>query len=71
MSLIHGQLCVKISLWEVLKMPRKNINTTIDEDLYTEIRILAIKLKTNANDLIEEGMKYIIEKYTNQDNKAQ
>ena len=52
-------------------MPRKNINTTIDEDLYTEIRILAIKLKTNANDLIEEGMKYIIEKYTNQDNKAQ
>ncbi|MBZ4647256.1 MAG: hypothetical protein JG777_2745, partial [Clostridia bacterium] len=24
----------------------------------------AIKLKVNANDLIEEGMKYVIEKYT-------
>jgi hypothetical protein len=28
-------------------MARKNINTTIDEDLYTEIKILAIKLKVN------------------------
>ncbi len=26
-------------------MARKNINTTIDEDLYTEIKILAIKQK--------------------------
>lgn len=52
-------------------MPRKNINTTLDEDLYTEIKILAIKLKTNANDLIEEGMMYVIEKYKNQDNKPQ
>jgi len=52
-------------------MARKNINTTLNEDLYTEIKILAIKLKTNANDLIEEGMKYVIEKYKNQDNKSQ
>ena len=52
-------------------MARKNINTTIDEDLYTEIKILAIKQKTNANDLIEEGMKYVIEKYTNQENEPQ
>ncbi|ARE89774.1 hypothetical protein [Clostridium formicaceticum] len=52
-------------------MARKNINTTIDEDLYTEIKILAIKLKTNANDLIEEGMKYVIEKHKNQDDKSQ
>lgn len=47
-------------------MARKNINTTLDEDLYTELKILAIKLKTNANDLIEEGMKYVIEKYKQQ-----
>ncbi len=46
-------------------MARKNINTTLDEDLYIEIKILAIKLKTNANDLIEEGMKYVLEKYAN------
>jgi hypothetical protein len=52
-------------------MARKNINTTLDEDLYTEIKILAIKLRTNANDLIEEGMKYVIEKYSNQDNESQ
>uniref|UniRef100_UPI001FDF316D ribbon-helix-helix domain-containing protein n=1 Tax=Clostridiisalibacter paucivorans TaxID=408753 RepID=UPI001FDF316D len=52
------------------KMPRKNINTTLDEDLYTEIKILAIKLKTNANDLIEEGMKHVIEKYEEQNNKS-
>ena len=52
-------------------MARKNINTTIDEDLYTEIKILAIKSKVNANDLIEEGMKYVLEKYKNKDNKSQ
>ena len=43
-------------------MARKNINTTIDEDLYLEIRMLALKLKVNGNDLIEEGMKLIIER---------
>jgi hypothetical protein len=45
-------------------MARKNINTTIDEELYMELKILAIKLKSNANDLIEEGMSYVIKKYT-------
>ncbi|MDY7062004.1 MAG: hypothetical protein SO136_03705 [Sarcina ventriculi] len=43
-------------------MGRKNINTTIDEDLYLEIRMLALKLKVNANDLIEEGMRFILER---------
>lgn|GEM_PF-2129881 len=43
---------------------RKNINTTIDEDLYQETRILALRFKKNANDFIEEGMRYINEKYT-------
>ncbi len=51
-------------------MARKNINTTLDEDLYIEIKILAIKLKTNANDLIEEGMRYIIEKNKDKNNKS-
>ena len=51
-------------------MARKNINTTLDEKLYTEIKILAIKLKTNANDLIEEGMKHIIEKHQDKINKS-
>ena len=43
-------------------MARKNINTTLDEELYKSIRILALKKGVNANDLIEEGMKLIIER---------
>lgn len=43
-------------------MARKNINTTIDDDLYKEIRILAFKKGVNSNDLIEEGMRYILER---------
>jgi hypothetical protein len=50
-------------------MSRISVNTTLDADLYSEIKILALKLsaekqiKINANDLIEEGMKLIIDKY--------
>ncbi|HOJ09770.1 MAG TPA: hypothetical protein PK733_04155 [Clostridiales bacterium] len=46
---------------------RKNINTTINEELYKEVRILAIKLGLNTNDLIEEGMRYILNKYKEKD----
>lgn len=46
-------------------MARKNKNTTLDEDLYKQIQILAVINNKNANDLIEEGMRYIIEKYKN------
>ena len=47
---------------------RKSINTTIDEELYFKIQMLATKLtferkkKVCANDLIEEGMQYIIDR---------
>lgn len=44
-------------------MARKNINTTLDEELYKKIKVLAIKLDKNANDLLEEGMEYILDKY--------
>ncbi|WP_139209551.1 hypothetical protein [Clostridium uliginosum] len=36
-----------------------------------DIRILALQKGTNANDLIEEGMKYVIEKYLKQNNESQ
>lgn len=49
-------------------MSRKNINTTLAEDLYKKIKVLAIKLDKNANDLIEEGMEYILNKYENKNN---
>lgn len=51
------------------KLARKNINTTIDEELYKSIRILALKKGVNANDLIEEGMRYILER-ENKENKS-
>ena len=51
-------------------MKRKNINTTIDEDLYKQVRILSIKLNTNTNDLLEEGIRYILDKYKNDENKS-
>lgn len=57
-------------------MARKSINTTLDNDLYSKIQILALKvsakkqIKINANDLIEEGMKLIIDKYEGNENKA-
>ena len=44
-------------------MARKSVNTTIDEKLYKQIRMLALELNKNANDLMEEGMYYILEKY--------
>lgn len=49
-------------------MTRKNVNTTLDEDLYKKIKVLAIDLDKNANDLIEEGMEYVLNKYENKDN---
>ncbi len=57
-------------------MSRKSINTTLDNDLYSKIQILALKVsaekqvRINANDLIEEGMKLIIDKYHGNKNKA-
>lgn len=48
-------------------MTRKNVNTTIDEDLYLEIRMLTLKLKSNANDLIEEVIRLILERENKKD----
>lgn len=52
------------------KKTRKAVNTTLDKDLYNKVQILAFKLsaergiKINANDLLEEGMKLILNKYS-------
>ena len=46
---------------------KKNVNTTLDEELYKNIRILALQKGINANDLIEEGMKLIIERENKKD----
>lgn len=41
---------------------RRNIHTRIDKDLYLEIQMLALKEGLKANDLIEEGLKLVLEK---------
>lgn len=48
-------------------MSRKAVNTTLNEKLYQKIRILALKKGCNANDLMEEGMKMVLNKYENQE----
>lgn len=50
---------------------RKAFNNTIDIDLYTELKILALKLGCNANDLLEEGMRMVLEKYGKLDQDKQ
>jgi len=44
-------------------MPRKHFTTSIDDKLLKEIKKLAIDLDCNANDLLEEGIKFILKKY--------
>jgi len=44
-------------------MPRKHFTTSIDEKLLKEIKKLAIDLDRTVNDLLEEGIKYLLKKY--------
>jgi len=46
---------------------RKMYNTTLDVDLLREIKILAAKLDLRQNDLMEEAIRDLIEKYKHQD----
>ena len=42
---------------------RKMYNTTIDSDLIKEIKILAARLDKRQNDLLEEAIQDLLEKY--------
>ena len=44
-------------------MKRKQFTTTIKEDALKEIKKLAIDLNCTVNDLLEEGIKYLLKKY--------
>jgi NRPS condensation-like uncharacterized protein len=46
-------------------MGRKAINTTIDEEIMRRIKFLALEKDCKINDLIEEGLLIILEKYEN------
>lgn len=52
----------RITMKNAKKSNRKDVNTTLDKDLYANIKMLAIRLGVCANDLIEEGMRYVLEK---------
>lgn len=49
----------------MLSMARKNMTTSIENDLQKEIKKLAIDLERPFNDLIEEALRDILEKYKN------
>ena len=44
-------------------MPRKHFTTSLDEKLLKEIKKLAIDLDRSVNDLLEEGIKYLLKKH--------
>ena len=46
---------------------RKMYNTTLDFDLLREIKILAAQLDLRQNDLLEEAIRDLIEKYKHED----
>ena len=46
---------------------RKMYNTTLDSDLIKEIRILAAQLEKRQNDLLEEAIQDLLEKYNNKE----
>ncbi len=46
---------------------RRMYNTTLDTDLIKEIKILAAQLDKRQNDLLEEAIKDLLEKYRHQD----
>ena len=46
---------------------RRMYNTTLDTDLIKEIKILAAQLDKRQNDILEEAIKDLLEKYRYQD----
>ncbi|MDR4485316.1 MAG: hypothetical protein R3B95_19295 [Nitrospirales bacterium] len=42
---------------------RKVYGMRVEKALYQEIQHLAIDLEKNANDLLEEGMRLVLQKY--------
>jgi predicted transcriptional regulator len=49
---------------------RKMYNTTIDTDLIKEIKILAARFDKRQNDLLEEAIQDLLEKYKYQDEET-
>ena len=50
-------------------MKRKPFTTTIKEDALKEIKKLAIDLDRSVNDLLEEAIEWLLNKYEKKGNK--
>ncbi len=50
-------------------MARKNLTTSIDNDLQKEIKKLAIDQERPFNNLIEEALRDLLDKYEDKDRK--
>ncbi|MGD8302363.1 MAG: ribbon-helix-helix domain-containing protein [Desulfobacterales bacterium] len=46
---------------------RKMYNTTLDTELIKEIKVLAARLDKRQNDILEEAIQDLLEKYRSQD----
>ena len=46
-----------------MKFSRKNYNTTLREDLIKKIKMLAVEKDTRVNDLLEEAIELLLDKY--------
>jgi hypothetical protein len=51
-------------------MPRRHFTTSLDERLLKAIKKLAIDLDRSVNDLLEEGIRYLLEKHEKQSDIA-
>ncbi len=49
----------------IIGMPRKNMTTSIENDLQKEAKKLAIDLERPFNELIEEALRDLLKKYEN------
>ena len=46
-----------------MKAKRKNYNTTLRADLIKKLKILAVEKEVRANDLLEEALDDLLDKY--------
>jgi hypothetical protein len=49
----------------IILMARKNLTTSIENDLQKDIKKLAIDLERPFNDIIEEALRDLLKKYKN------
>ena len=52
-----------------MQFSRKNYNTTLREDLIKKLKMLAVEKDSRVNDLLEEAIELLLDKYEKQPKK--